>query len=167
MSVLKVLTYIVIFGSVLTLASFSNGALLLATSNLRPPSNYKPDQGALRCSGNQTSPSCISLPRNKSGDYSASGLTCLLSSGGDLWEANECPVHRAMWGWSLFMMVCMPYAFVFLRNLKRVLSGKYRKKVNWKTLGIVLVIETMYAVGISLLVFIALPSVDNVVEVRL
>ena len=166
MSVLKLLTYVFVCGSVLTLASFSNGALLLAASNLRPSSNYKQNQGALRCAaGLQSSLSCVALPRNKSGEYSASGLTCLPPSG-DVWEANECSVHRAMWGWSLFMMVCMPYAFVFIRNLKRIVRGKYRKPITWSTLGMVLVVETMYAVGMSIFVFIVLPSVDNVIEVR-
>ena len=143
----------------------SNGALLLAASNLRPTSNYRPEIPALRCAGPSNSPICLALPRNESRQYDSNvKMDCLPSD--QPFDANECIVHRAMWGWSLFIMVCMPYAFVFLRNLKRVVSCKYRRPVNWKTLGIVLIPETLYAIGMSMLVFIVLPSVDNIIEVR-
>lgn len=80
-------------------------------------------------------------------------------------NVNECVVHQVMWGWSLFMMVCTPYAFVVLRNLRRVAAGKYQYPKSWKVLGIALLVETMYAVGVDLMVFIALPTLDNVIEV--
>lgn len=164
--VFKILTYIVVCGGVLILAMFSHGALLLAASNLRPTSNYKPTTPSLRCfqssEGNLT---CISLPRDTRRSYAVDGLSKCTVSSGEPVDANECGTHRVMWGWSLFMMVSMPYAFVFLRNLKRIFCGKYKRPVDWSSLVFVLVIETAYSVGLCLFVFVALPSLDNVLEV--
>lgn len=169
MSLLKVLICVVVFCAVLALAMLNNGALLLAASNVRPTSNYSPYKPALLCTvGPENETSCYSLRRNASNQYTESGLEeCLpLSEHHHLLYANECVTHRVMWGWSLFVMVCMPYAFTFVRNLRRIINGKYKRRINWKTVFVVIIIETLYAVGMSLLVFVVLPTVDNVIEVR-
>lgn len=168
MSLLKVVAYIVVFCAVLALAMLSNGALLLAASNVRPTSNYSPSKPALLCADEpENGMSCYSLRRNASRQYTESGLEECLPSGEyrKLLYANECVTHRVMWGWSLFVMVCMPYALTFVRNLRRIVTGRFRRRVNWRTLFFVMIIETLYAVGTSLLVFIVLPTVDSVIEV--
>ena len=63
------------------------------------------------------------------------------------------------------MMTCLPYAFVVIRNSKRVLLGKFLKP-TCSALMFVLSVETVSAVGLSVLVFVVLPALDNVIEVR-
>lgn len=161
---------------------FSNGALLLAASNLR--SSSQSHLSHLACINDarnsfQDDPlskdfNCVAVPRrskDKLVDLSISSLACLNRPSSGVFSVNltytveECVVHKVMWGWSLFLMICMPYAFVTVRNLKRVMNGNYHQLVNWKTLGFALIVETMHAVGIALMVFIALPALDNVIEV--
>lgn len=185
-SVLKYAVLFFLFVAVLASVMFSNGALLLAASNLSLllPKNQS-DVSGLVCSGGaenderaaspSDSLSCVALPRRSSREYqniTLSSLTCLnvpdsqASSLDPQHNAYKCVVHQIMWGWSLFMMICVPDLFVVWRNLRRVAVGRYKCPKDWITPGIVLLVETMYAVGISLMVFIVLPLLDNVIEVR-
>jgi len=139
----KVIMSVLVFAVVLTSTVFSNGALLLAASNLAV---NEVNGTAVNCTA------CRYLSLNE---------TCE-------------DVYRVKWAWSLFLMLCLPYAFVVIRNLNRVVSSyrvensrtkKFSSKDYWVTLGIVMLIETMHAAGVVIFVFNVLPAVDNVVEV--
>lgn len=176
-----ILTCSVFCGAALLLAVVSTGTLLLALSNLRPAVNQQSNKSSLSCAtlprvDNTSSPAflqCVALPRNELGQYrdvDVSTLTCI-SAVRPLQqqiESSECFVHRVMWGWSLLLMVCIPYVFVVVRNLRRLClnSKKHPTTIDYRaSAGLVLLVETLYAVGVSVLVFVAMPASDNVFEV--
>ena len=191
--IFKISTYIVVFVFVLGLAIISKGSLLLATSKLRPHpklsdhdlacSDYKEWYNE-SVSRNVTNPIlesgyanftyCVALPRQ----YNISNvhtLTCLLPaniSGNvsryntnlpDFYLADECVVMRIYWAWSILLMICSPYVFVFCRNIW-IIIFRSKKSPDWKVLGCVLFIETLHCVGLCFLMFLVLPSLDNVIQ---
>ena len=76
---------------------------------------------------------------------------------------DECYVVRNYWAWSIFLMICTPYAFIFIRCFWRVLF-KRKKNPEISTFLFALIIETLHTIGLCLLVFIVLPSLDNAVQ---
>ena len=79
------------------------------------------------------------------------------------YTADVCPVVRIYWAWSILLMICTPYIFVFLKCLWRILF-KTKKNPDIKTLLLALIIETLHTIGLCLLMFMVLPSLDNTVQ---
>ena len=125
-------------------------------------------------SGNTSFTLCVSLPRRYDVQQ-VDNLSCIAvdTSSHGVWRhneslptiylADECVVTRIYWAWSILLMICSPYVFVFCRCLWIVIF-RNKMRPEWKVLGCVLVVETLHCVGLCLLVFLVLPSLDNVVQ---
>lgn len=80
----------------------------------------------------------------------------------EAYQADQCYVMRLYWNWALYLMISVPQLFVFVRCLFYVIF----KKKKTPTHGIrfaVLLVETVYSIGLCLLVFVVLPSLDNAI----
>jgi len=93
--------------------------------------------------------SCLN-PSNESGYLNASVA----------YSRDECFVVRNYWAWSVFLMICTPYIFVFLRCFWIILFKK-KKSPTWKAIVATLIIETLHTIGISIMFFVVMPSLDN------
>lgn len=78
----------------------------------------------------------------------------------DAYQADQCYVMRMYWAWSLYMMISVPQLLVAIRCLWYVVFKK-KKKPTWRIRLVVLLVETVYSIGLCLLVFVVLPSLDN------
>jgi hypothetical protein len=152
---LKALTVFFLFSAVIIVNIVSKGSILLAASNLRPSADSV-NQSDLWC----TNTNCVAIPRPF--QYYTGNLTCL--AGSYLHRAQQCVVYRVMWAWALLLMVCVPYALVFVRCLWRVV---FKKKANptLKALAFSMTVETLHAIGSSIFTFTVLPSLDNAIQV--
>src|SRR6218665_1448516 len=117
---------------------------------------------------------CVTIPRGFDNNITVGGsqFSCLqpLNQSGqatsarilDSYLANECVVSRIYWAWSLYLMICSPFAFIFLRNVWRLcFKTQHRSRNLLRAMIVVLIIETLHTIGLSLLVFLVLPSLDN------
>jgi chitin synthase len=78
----------------------------------------------------------------------------------DAYQADQCYVMRMYWAWSLYLMISVPHLFVFIR-CAWYLMFKKKKKPTWRTRLSVLLIETLHSIGLCMLVFLVLPSLDH------
>lgn len=90
--------------------------------------------------------SCIQMP----GNYSSSGFNQSFTFN-DTYPADQCFVSRNYWIWSLFLMMCVPHVFVFLRCFWRVLFKK-KKTPRWQAALCVFITETLYTIGICVFI---------------
>ncbi|XP_063411465.1 chitin synthase chs-2-like [Mytilus trossulus] len=65
----------------------------------------------------------------------------------------------ASWIWALFLVIIAPYCFTFMSTFFKI-CFKSNKKLNWKVLVAVIIIETLHSVGLSILGFLVLPAFD-------
>ncbi|XP_071150228.1 chitin synthase chs-2-like [Mytilus edulis] len=63
------------------------------------------------------------------------------------------------WIWALFLVIIAPYCFTFMSTFFKI-CFKSNKKLNWKVLVAVIIIETLHSVGLSILGFLVLPAFD-------
>jgi hypothetical protein len=111
---------------------------------------------------------CVTLPRGYDSN-TAPDLWCINVDNrtGEFHQlehftTDQCFVSRNYWVWSVMMMICVPYLFVFLRCAWLI---TFKKKNTPKPLAFIcaMIIETLSAAGISLLFFLVLPSLDNAI----
>ncbi|KAL3855404.1 hypothetical protein ACJMK2_014615 [Sinanodonta woodiana] len=131
---LKVIVCIVLFFIVLTTAVVSKLCLVLVTSNLLPPGT------------DRDTPSHWRL---KTANYSIT------------YRANETNVQ---WIWALFFIILAPY---FLSALSSGWYILFKKDFNnngsssgWNGIVLVMILETLHSLGLCMLVFVILPSLD-------
>ncbi|XP_035215199.1 chitin synthase chs-2-like isoform X2 [Stegodyphus dumicola] len=67
--------------------------------------------------------------------------------------------ERIPWIWSIFLALIVPELFALFRSSRICVFKSYRKP-KLTTFIVVFIAETMYAVGLSLLVFVVLPDLD-------
>jgi len=191
--VLKVITYICIMLFVLTLLVLSKGSVLIAISNLRPQNRPMDEEprviNDMRCNiytevlqifdnssllyperyidiyRNFTK--CVALPfTNDPNNRTFSCLDADNSTGrvtfNQSYSANQCFVSRNYWAWSLQLMISVPHFLVFFRCLWRI-SFKQKKTPSLHALLFVMVTETLSTVGVGLMMFLVLPSLNDAV----
>lgn len=132
---LKLLAYIVTFGIVLCSAVVSKGTLLLMTSLIKPNRT-----GISVC--NQGIPG---LDRDKK--YEA------------IFNLND--PERIAWIWSLLMILIVPELMALFRSC-RICTFKSYKRPSKGVFSLVFLCETLHTIGVVLLVFVILPSLDVV-----
>lgn len=116
---------------------------------------------------------CVTIPRGYVGGSQFSCLEPINRSGQatsarilDSYLANECVVSRIYWAWSLYLMICSPFVFIFLRSVWRLcFKTEHRAKHLLRAMVVVLIVETLHTVGLTLLVFLVLPSLDNAFQI--
>lgn len=113
---------------------------------------------------------CVTVPQNYGYDKlnELSSMSCLYPSNDtgylqvtkEAYMANQCFVVRNYWAWSILMMICTPYVFIFLRCFWRILF-KNKKSPTRKAILATLLIESLHTIGICIMFFIVLPSLNN------
>jgi chitin synthase len=78
----------------------------------------------------------------------------------EAYQADQCYVMRMYWAWSLYLMISVPQLFVFIRCFWYIMFKK-KKKPTWRIRFSVLLVETLYSIGLCMFVFLVLPSLDH------
>lgn len=134
---LKVFAYIFTFLVVLTFAVLSKSLTLLMTSMVQP------DRSIAICNND---PSYIIHPPL---DHDKQYTVEYLAKG----------VERISWLWCLYFATVAPYVFTFFRSV-RICYFKAYAGFTFKTFATVLVLESCHVVGLSMLLFVVLPTLD-------
>lgn len=115
---------------------------------------------------------CVTIPQRYSYEKldELSSMSCLeptndtgyLQVTKEAYLANQCFVVRNYWAWCILLMICTPYVFIFLRCFWRILF-KNKKSPTKKAIVATLVIESLHTIGICIMFFIVLPSLNNAI----
>ncbi|KAI1291990.1 Chitin synthase 8 [Halotydeus destructor] len=132
---LKLCAYIITFSIVLTCAVLSKGSLLLMTSLIKPNRT-----GVSVC--NQGIPG---LDRDKR--YEA------------IFNLND--PERTAWIWCIFAVLVIPELMTLFRSVRICTFKSYRRPTPG-VFAMVFLMESLHTVGIALLVFVILPTLDVV-----
>ncbi|CAN7988104.1 unnamed protein product, partial [Ixodes hexagonus] len=126
------LTFLLVFGGAVT----ARATLLFVTSQIKVPAHDPFLNGTRKICKEE-----LSLQEDK------------------LYSAGIDTVERVAWMWAMLLMLCVPEFICFLNCLKGCLLRSI-KMPDSKTFILVLIVETLHAIGLCLLVFVVLPEMD-------
>jgi chitin synthase len=136
---LKAITYVITFVVVLTCAALSKSIVLLMASMIKP-----------RKAVNICNHGVPGLERDK--NYQT--------------QFNLDDPERISWIWALFFVLITPELFVLFRSARMCIFKSYRRPSKRVFLTVIL-FESLHIIGIVVLIYVALPSLDVVRGVML
>ncbi|KAK3599019.1 hypothetical protein CHS0354_012497 [Potamilus streckersoni] len=69
---------------------------------------------------------------------------------------------NVQWIWALIMMISAPYLFTIMSNGWQLLLGREEWKSSWTGFLRIMIQETIHSIGLCMMAFILLPSIDPV-----
>ncbi|KAK3602567.1 hypothetical protein CHS0354_021163 [Potamilus streckersoni] len=69
---------------------------------------------------------------------------------------------NVQWIWALMLIISAPYIFTIMASLWQLLLGRKKWESSWKVFPQIMIQETIHSIGLCMMAFILLPSIDPI-----